>query len=280
MTDITDEDGRARGLGLLGAAFGLGFVFGPAAGGFLSQWGYYVPALVAAGLSALNWLGVLAFLPESLTGDQIAANAKRSDEQTGFNFGALRDAMRLPVVGTLLTTIFFFRLAFSLLTTIFSLYALKRFDLEAQMTGYLLTYSGVILVIVQGAAIGPLTRRYGENRLIFFSIVLMVFASLGWAFAPNVAVVVIALTPLSIAGGILSTALRSAITRAVDPDEVGGILGIQTALESATRVIAPTLGGFLIGSLGTSAPGLFSAVVFVGLTWFAWGKLLRPGTAE
>lgn len=280
MTDVTDEENRARGLGLLGAAFGFGFVFGPAVGGFLSQWGYHVPALVAAGLAAINWLGVLAFLPESLTHDQMSANGERASARSGFDFSALRDSLNRPVVGTLLTISLFFRLAFALLTTIFSLYALKRFNLDAQTTGYLLAYSGVILVVVQGAIIGPLTKRYGENRLIFISIILMVAASLGWAFAPSVPVLIIALTPMSIAGGILSTVLRSAVTKAVDPDEVGGILGIQTSLESATRVIAPALGGSLIQWMGTSAPGLFSAVVLGWLVWYTWRRLFSTDRGD
>lgn len=282
IADISNEQNRARSLGLVGAAFGLGFIIGPAAGGFLSQWGYEVPALAAAGLATLNWLGVLVFLPESLSDKARAANVERQAAQAAaragqprFSLDALKEALDRPYVGPLLHITFFFGLAFAMLQTMFSLYALNRFELEARSTGYILTYVGVLSVVVQGALIGPLTRRFSENTLILACIGVMAVSLLGWALAPNVPVLLVVLAPVAFSGGVLNTTLRSAVTKAVHRDEVGGILGVQTSIESATRVIAPSLGGLLIGTLGTAAPGIFGALLLGTLLSFTWRRLVR-----
>ena len=130
IADSTDSRNRAQGFGLLGAAFGLGFILGPVTGGFLSQWGYAVPALAAAGLSLLNLALITFWLPESLSAERREASA-RAAARPGITLQALRSALRRPRVGPLLHTRFFFGLAFAMLQTIFGLYALRRFALGA-----------------------------------------------------------------------------------------------------------------------------------------------------
>jgi DHA1 family tetracycline resistance protein-like MFS transporter len=277
IADSTDSRNRAQGFGLIGAAFGLGFILGPVAGGFLSQWGYAVPALVAVGLSLLNLALIALWLPESLPAERREA-ISRTTTRPPITLQALRSALRRPQVGPLLQTRFFFGLAFAMLQTIFGLYALRRFALDAEGTGLILTYVGVLSVIVQGFLVGRLSRRFGEARLIVFSTALMAISLGAWALVANVPALLAVLAPIALSGGILNTVINSAITQAVSPDEVGGTLGLSGALESLTRVIAPTLGGFLLGSLGTWAPGLFGALVLVWLLTFLWRKL--PRTAE
>src|SRR5512141_2477463 len=119
ITDVTDAKDRSKGLGLIGAAFGLGFIIGPVTGGFLSQWGYAVPAFVAAALSLINLALIYFWLPESLTAEKRAGMA---DKKPAVNLGALFTALRRPFTGPLLTTRFFFGLAFATFQTIFSLY--------------------------------------------------------------------------------------------------------------------------------------------------------------
>lgn len=272
ISDVTDAKNRAKGLGMIGAAFGLGFIIGPAIGGALSQYGYAVPAFPAAGLSLINLALIAFWLPESLTAEKRAelasGPARKSPE---FSLSALWSALRRPLVGPLLHTRFFFGLAFSIFQSIFSLYALERFNLDAQATGFVLTYVGVLSVITQGVAIGKLTARYAETRLILYSSGLMAVGLFGWALAPNVPVFMLALAPTAVAGGILNTVINSAISKLVQPQEVGGILGLSASIESATRVIAPSLGGLLLDLVsrrfgvmaGTSAPGIFATLVMV-----------------
>ncbi len=276
ITDVTDTKNRSRGLGLIGAAFGLGFIFGPAAGGFLSQWSYAVPAFAAAGLTLVALLLIIFWLPESLTPERrqlLQASGRASGP--AINVRALIAALRRPKIGPLLHTRFFFALAFSTFQTIFALYALQRFNLSAQSTGYVLTYVGVLSVFVQGFLIGRLTARFSEIYLILASTVLMAAASLGWAFTPSIPVLLIVLAPMSLAGGVLNTVINSAITQTAPPVEAGGLLGLSTSLESLTRVIAPSLGGLMLQGIGPAAPGLFMAVVLFWLSTYVWRTLVR-----
>jgi DHA1 family tetracycline resistance protein-like MFS transporter len=155
IADVTDEKNRARGLGLVGAAFGLGFIVGPAFGGFLSRWGYYVPALAAALISFLNLIAIFFFLPESLTQEVRQASLLR--KRPPFTLKALVQALNRPLVGPLLHVRFFYGMAFAMFQTIFSLYC-QAIGLSSQTTGYLLAYVGLLSVIVQGGLIGILTR--------------------------------------------------------------------------------------------------------------------------
>jgi DHA1 family tetracycline resistance protein-like MFS transporter len=268
ITDVTDEKNRAKGLGMIGAAFGLGFILGPATGGLLSQYGYAVPAFAAAGLVSINLLMVVLWLPESLSPEKRVALSMA--EKPRATLTALLAALRRPFSGSLLITRFFFGLAFAIFQTIFSLYALRRFDLDAQQTGFVLTYVGLLSVIVQGGLVGRLSKRFSDDVLIFTSVALMAVSLLGWAFAPSVPVLLVILAPVALAGGVLNTIISSALTKAVQPHEIGGILGLSASIESLTRVIAPTLGGLLLDNLGPWSPGVFSAIVLAGLFIYVW----------
>lgn len=263
ISDVTDAQSRSKGLGMIGAAFGLGFIIGPASGGLLSQWGYAVPAFVASALSFSNLMLIFFWLPESLTAEK---RAQMTEKRPAITLGALLAALRRPFTGSLLTTRFFFGLAFAIFQTIFSLYALNKFNLQVRDTGLILTYVGVLSVFVQGFLIGRLTQRFQEDKLILFSGVLMTISLVGWALTPSVPWLLVVLTPTAIAGGILNTLLSSTLTKAVQPQEIGGILGFSASIESSTRILAPILGGYLLQSLGTWSPGAFGAVVMAGLS--------------
>jgi DHA1 family tetracycline resistance protein-like MFS transporter len=268
ISDVTDAKNRSKGLGMIGAAFGLGFIIGPAAGGFLSQWGYHVPALVAAGFSLFN-LGLIFFwLPESLTDERRAQ--QEGQKRSSVSLNALLTALKRPFSGSLLVTRFFFGLAFAIFQTIFSLYALAKFNLSAAQTGYVLTYVGVLSVIVQGFLVGRLTNHFREDVLIITSVALMAVSLVGWALAPSVLWLLIILTPTAISGGLLNTLLSSTLTKAVEPQEIGGILGLSSSIESSTRIIAPILGGAFLQQIGNWAPGTFGAIVMLGVTIFVW----------
>jgi DHA1 family tetracycline resistance protein-like MFS transporter len=288
ITDITDEKDRARGLGLIGAAFGLGFIIGPAVGGLLSSiganlesltsstvivWQFALPAFTAMTVAFLNMIAVYFFLPESLTEDQRAALA--TSETSGFSLQTLRAAFSRPRVGPLLLIRLFFSLAFATFQTIFPLYALNRFELGAEQTAYILTYVGFLVAFVQGFAVGRLTKAFDENWLIFSAILLMSLSLLAWALTPTVTILLIVLAPLALAGGVLNTVLNSLLTKVVLPEEVGGTLGLSASLESLSRVISPTAGGLLLDALGPWAPGLSGAIITAILSIYAWRYLLE-----
>jgi DHA1 family tetracycline resistance protein-like MFS transporter len=262
ITDVTDAKNRSKGLGIIGAAFGLGFIIGPVTGGLLSQFGYAVPAFVAAAMSFLNLALIYFWLPESLTADK---RATMTDKKPAMTLGALFIALKRPFTGSLLVTRFFFGLAFAVFQTIFSLYALAKFNLTATETGYVLTYVGVLSVITQGFLVGGFTAKFREDILIIACVALMAVSLVGWAVAPSVLALLIILTPTALSGGMLNTLLSSTLTKVVASQEVGGILGLSASVESATRIFAPVIGGELLQQVGTWAPGAFGALVMAGV---------------
>lgn len=279
IADVTDAQNRAKGLGLIGAAFGLGFILGPAIGGVLSRWGYAVPAFAAAGLATLNLIGVIAVLPESLTAERKAELAKQGKRALISITGMIAE-LNKPRVGPLMTIRLFYALAAALFQTMFTLWAKDRLSLNAQTTSYLLAYVGLLSVIVQGGLIGQLTKRYSEAKLIAWGVVIQGLALLAWAFTPSVPVLLVVLIPLAFSTGVLNTVINSAITRSVPPHEVGGALGTAGALESLSRVVSPSVGGWLLGAIGTWAPGVLAAAIMAGVTVLAWLRLIvRPDPA-
>jgi DHA1 family tetracycline resistance protein-like MFS transporter len=277
ITDVTDEQNRAKGLGLIGAAFGLGFIIGPAVGGELSRFGYSLPAFVAAGVSFTNFLMILTLLPESLTVER--RNAEALQNRPAFTIKALIQALKRPKIGPLLQVRFYFALAFSTFQLVFSLYA-QAIGLSLQTTGLLLAYVGILSVIVQGGLIGILTRRFRENALMVSGLWVMTGALLAWAFTSQLWLLVLVILPLAVAGGVLNTVIQSAITKSVTRQEVGGILGITTSLEAVTRVIAPSAGGYLLQNLGLWAPGVFSAILMAIAVVLAYWRIILPSLTE
>ena len=267
ISDVTDAKDRSKGLGMIGAAFGLGFIIGPVTGGLLSQWGYAVPAFAAATISFLNLILIYAWLPESLTEEK---RSQMTEKRPAITLNALLVAFQRPFTGSILITRFFFGLAFAIFQTIFSLYALAKFNLTARDTGFVLTYVGVLSVIMQGFLVGRLTARFREDILITACVVLMGISLLGWALAPSLLWLYIIMTPTALSGGLLNTLLSSTLTKAVAPQEIGGILGLSAAVESSTRIIAPLLGGVLLQQVGTWAPGIFGAVVMAGISVYVF----------
>lgn len=270
ITDVTGPKERAKGLGMIGAAFGLGFIIGPAAGGLLSQWGYAVPAFAAAALAFINLVLIYAWLTESLVPERRNAATR---ERPAMNFSALVVALRRPFTGSLLITRFFFGVAFATFQTVFSLYALTKFELSAAQTGYILAYVGVLSVITQGFLVGWISKRIREDILIVACVALMAVSLAGWALASSVLALLIIMVPTALSGGLLNTLLSSTLTKAVDAKETGGILGLSASIESATRIIAPLAGGVLLQQLGTWAPGAFGAVLMAGLLVYVWVAL-------
>lgn len=275
IADVTDAENRAKGLGLIGAAFGLGFILGPVAGGALSAFGYDVPSFAAAGLALLNLVAVIFFLPESLTPER--REELLTERRSLISLGAMWEALNKPRVGPLLNIRLFYALAAAIFQTIFTQWAMVRLSLTSQSTGWLLGYVGLLSIIVQGGLIGPLTKRFREYQLIFWSTAIMAVSLLAWGLTPNLPVLLVVMIPIAFATGVLNTVINSAITRAVQPQEIGGALGIAGSLESLSRIISPLLGSALLGAVGAWAPGLAASLIMGGVVFYAWQHLIvRP----
>lgn len=279
IADVTDEKNRARGMGMIGAAFGIGFILGPAIGGTLSVYGFAVPAFVAAGLTFINLIAVYFWLPESLTEERRAELA--SQKKADVSFKALIVALQRPLVGPLLWVRFGFAVAFNSFQTVFPLYVLYKFDLNAQQTGYILAYLGIVLVVMQGGVIGPLSERFKESNLLVIFLTFALVGMIGWAFTPNVTLLLVAMFPMAIGAGSFNALINSAISKAVTRDEIGGMLGFGAGLESSTRIVMPALASYLLGAYGTSTPGyLGSVVMFIVVVYAYVNLILRPQTAD
>src|SRR5438128_3382377 len=162
IADETTKEDRAKGMGLVGAAFGLGFVFGPAIGGVLSHWGIGVPFFFAAALAFANAILLYFVLPETVTPDHPA----RVSAAGGRDWNEVIKSLKQPKLGFVLTIYFLFIVAFSIMTTTFSLFTMFRFGYDASHTGYLFAYVGIIGAMIQGGLIGRLVRRFGELPLV------------------------------------------------------------------------------------------------------------------
>ncbi len=248
IADITTKENRAKGMGLIGAAFGLGFVFGPAIGGVLSRWGVEVPFLFAAGLCFANALLLYFTLPETVTADHPA----RVSAARGRGWAQLIESLKNPRLGFVFIIYFLFIVAFSIMTTTFSLFTMFRFGYDAQHTGYLFTYVGVLAVIVQGGLIGRLVKRFGELPLVIAG----AFLFAGSLFAvPFVGPQAGGLVALLVGGGLFSIgnslsapSLTGLASKSVGPADQGGVLGVTQSVASLARAVGPILTAVMIHS--------------------------------
>jgi multidrug resistance protein len=247
IADITTTENRAKGMGLIGAAFGLGFIFGPALGGILSQWGIQVPFIFAAALCFVNAILLYFTLPETVTADHPAKN-----RAGGRSLRHVLNSFKQPRLAFVLVIYFLFIVAFSIMTTSFSLYTMFRFGYDATHTGYLFAYVGLIAVIIQGGLIGRLVKRFGELPLVIFG--ALCFAVSLFA-VPFVGPAAGGLAALLVGGGVFSMgnslatpALTSLASKSVGPAEQGVVLGVTQSVASLARAVGPFLAAVLINS--------------------------------
>jgi DHA1 family tetracycline resistance protein-like MFS transporter len=276
IADVTDERDRGRALGMIGAAFGLGFILGPVSGGLLSGISYTAPAWAGAGLSLVNLVLVTFLLPESLSPEARARLAAR--KRKIFDVAALRAGLAHHRVGPLLTIRSTTTLGQAMFENTFSLWAIAALAVTARVNGMLLGYVGVLSVIIQGFLIGRLTKRFSDDYLLLGAVALGGVALLLWGFVPNIPLLLLLMPAISLGLAVNNTTLTSALTKAVDRDEVGGILGIQTSIQSFGRVLGPVIGGFLLERATVWSPGVLAGVLWLVMVPYARKVLcIRPG---
>ena len=271
VSDITTEDHRAQGLGLIGAAFGFGFIIGPAIGGTLSNWRqvaalmegiglsrFSVPALAAVIISLVNLIGVFFFLPESLQNRE--SRSDRSD-LSGFSFLKGIKTHFQSEIGRLLGLRLLFSVAITLFMANFALFTQNYLGFTDQTTSYLLTYAGALLILVQALGMGWLTKRYTESKIISRASIVVVASLFCLGLTSGVPSLMVVLFPLAISGGILTTIINSLISKSVGREQVGRALGLATSMESLSWIIAPILGGMLIDFFGGLTFSIVSGVI-------------------
>jgi DHA1 family tetracycline resistance protein-like MFS transporter len=266
IADVTTAENRAKGMGLIGAAFGLGFIIGPALGGFLAgdnpaTANLAVPAWVAAGLSLAALAGVLTVLPESLSVERRGLARPKS------RLAAVFGALRRPVLSRLILIFFLVILAFAGMESTFALWAMRQFSWGPEEVGYVFAYVGVLSAILQGGLIGRLTTRFGEERLLRLGLALIGGGLLVLAFARGLPVLGVAVSALALGMGLVQPSLNSLISRRARAEEQGEVLGVAQSVGSLSRVLGPAAAGILFAEFGRASPFFWgTALVVVALT--------------
>ncbi len=265
IADITDEKNRTRGMGIIGAAFGLGFICGPGIGGLLAGVATWLPGVAAAVTSGTALILVALVLAET------APEERRERRSFPLTARALRGALAHPLVGAALAMVFLIIFAFSNFETTFAQFGQARFGFTTASIGWLFVYAGVLGAIIQGGLAGALARRFGEGRLVAVGTLLACFAlavlpqldRMGWLLG--------ALAVLALGQGMASPSLSALASKLVAGEEVGGVMGIYQSLSSLGRIVGPFWAELAYGSWGASWPFRSGAVAMLAASTVGWG---------
>lgn len=241
IADVTPLEKRSSAMGIIGAAFGLGFVIGPAIGGLLGHYSIQLPFFVAAGLAFINTLAILLFLPETLSEEQRKTHsaAKVPLLQT------LASAKDTPL-GNLMLCSLLSTMAFSLVTALFTLFTENRLHWHARENGMLFAYIGILGVLIQGGLLRRIVPRTGEKPLIVLGAILLCISIAALPLNSSVAWIVLASSGLSIGNSLVTPMLSGLASKSADAQSQGAILGLMQSIASFGRMIGPAIGGFLL----------------------------------
>ncbi len=271
IADITPPEKRAQSFGLIGAAFGFGFILGPLLGGLLGNVALRLPFFVAAGLNLVNFLYGLFVLPESLAME----NRRAFDWRKANPVATLSRLRRNPLVSGLAVTVFCYYLSQQILQSVWALYLEGRFQWSASMVGMSLAVVGLSTAFVQGGLIRVIKPRLGERRMILVGGTMGAVGFAAMGLAPFGWLLMLILVPFSIRG-LSNPALQSLMTQEVSVSEQGELQGAMTSLLSISSVIGPLLGTHLLATFASEnnalhlpgAPFLAAAALeFAGLVW-------------
>lgn len=273
ISDVTKPEDRAKSFGIIGIAFGVGFLIGPAISGFLSGYDYRYPIFAAAALSACSIVSTLLLLPGGpppAVAASAAAGGPGGKRLSLVEWGAYVGYFRRAALAPRLWQFLCFAFAFAMFTSGLPLFAERRFTWHGKIfgpvqLGYLWAFAGFLGIFLQGPALGKMVKRFGEAKLnrVGFAAYVGGYALLG--FSHSVPVLVAATVVTSI-GTLVRPNLTSLITKATSPTEQGVVLGLTQSLTSIAQITAPPLGGYLIERGVLTGWGLLaSAVAFAGL---------------
>lgn len=305
ISDSTNERTRTQGLGLIGAAFGMGFILGPVIAFIVlaaTGQSYQAVAFTAAFFSLASIFLTIFWFRETKTPDSPSAAERRP-----FSFAAMMSALRRPEVGFLLLLMFFYQLAFGGYEQLFSLFTLTQLGMDARDTSGLFVLAGLFIVVVQAGFVGRWSKQRGDRWLVVFGISMLGIGLIGTALTPRIAVpwydqlkvlerlagegamrvslqniqvdlpeqsgrgwagilwLVLASFPAALGGAVLHPAVNSLITKTSDPGDVGGMLGISAAFYSAANAMAPIFYGLLFQWFGAPVPFLAGGLILLTL---------------
>ena len=277
IADITTEKDRAKGMGMIGAAFGIGFTLGPPLGGIsAAKLGLAAPGIIAGVFCGLNLILAYFRLKESLP-EAVRARNKANPAKKNLRSAQFQTFMRvakdkrllLPIVST-----FFATFAFSNLEQVFSLFIQNKFNLETSLAGYqtglILMWSGILGAIVQGGLIRKLVPKYGEVKLATVGFFIQGIAMLLFAHSPTYASFFLTAIPLALGSGLINPSLASLVSKRANADEQGAVIGLKEGMSSLARIFGPFCGLLAFG-LKAQLPFYIASltVILVGMVWLA-----------
>lgn len=270
VADTTTSENRAKGMGLIGAAFGIGFVFGPPMGGILSELGRhhgmhgnFLPGIVAAAFSITALLIALTRLAESKPADL----KPRTGRPPQFDPSTWRLVGERKVLATVLVSLFLIILAFAGMETAVVLFGKDRFGFSPRDLGWFFGLMGVTVAVIQGGLIGRLASRFGERTLVLFGALCL---AAGFSIVPEIynphPLYFVAIL-IAIGQGLCYPSLTSLVTKNAPSDQQGSILGISSALSSFARMVGPVLAGWLYDLWVHGSGPFFASATMAGLAF-------------
>lgn len=268
IADVTTKENRAKGMGMIGAAFGLGFIFGPAIGGFLAGFGYSYPAYFAMGVSCITVLATALFLPESVDVKK-AATTKR----TAFNLTEFKKIIFNPTIGYLIVVFFLLNTSFSVLQGNFALWTQAKFGFGPQQNGFFFAYIGILAVIFQLKVLPFAVKRFHEKKLLKYSFFFLALSMFLMPLIPMASFLLLTQLLFVLGNSMANPSIQALASENVPKEEYGGTLGILQSAGSMGRIIGPIVGGEIFFHYGKDMPFFLAAGVLFAVFIYLQSKL-------
>jgi len=266
IADVTTKENRAKGMGMIGAAFGLGFIFGPAIGGFLSKFSFSTPAYFATAISLLSVFATIFFLKETVDEEKAMVSPK-----TKLNLKEFKRVLSIYPIGILIVVFFIVNLASSIQQGNFALWTQKTFNYGPAQNGWLFAYIGVLAVIVQLRVLPFLTKKFNEKTILFISLICLFLGLVLIPLIPTPNFLYISLFFLPFGFGLSNPTIQALASENVPKEEYGGTLGFLQSAGSFGRIIGPIIGGVVFEFFGKD--NAFYLAGFIVLVILVYSKL-------
>lgn len=267
MTDVSSSSQRADALGKLSVSYGVGMVVGPTLGGYVTTYfSMQSAATVATVMCLASMIAVLMFVPASTKdlskiSQTDSKEAKVHESGSVFNLSAILSLLRLPSVLFIVVLKAMVGVPAGVFHAMFTVVNLERFELTPESNGRLLSYVGVLTMLMQGFGVGYFSKKFNDSVLLRGSVVVMTLSYLLLSFADSLLALCLVMIPMVMSGALLNTIASSTITKKVPETATGTSLGLSMATHSVIRTVSPTLGGYMYSFIGYSSFGLLGFVM-------------------
>lgn len=261
LSDISSKKDRSKIFGLSSAAFGFGFLIGPAIGGSLAKISYSLPSFIAAGIALITIILTATLLKET-----VKEKKKIKITFETIMTKSFKKYFENPIISNKLWQFFTFILSHSIFVSMFALYANRQLGFDSASVGYVLAYVGLNSIIIRSILLPKLIDKFGEKKLHWIGVILIILTMGAMPLVNRLWHLLIGMTLYSFGSGVFRPVIMGAISRSASPKEQGAIMGVTTSLASISQIIGPLVGGFMINYFFPGSIGILAAVVMsIGL---------------